>query len=307
MITRFFSKSKPIHFVIIVLLTFAVYMKTRISTADDALSLIFILEQISFYAIILLSFFVLDFLVSKNNLTKNNNYKILLFGLFLIILPITFQTNNVLIANLFILLAIRRTISLRSNLNVKKKLFDAGFWVGIATLFYFWSILFFSLVFVALIVYSLASVKNWIIPLIGILTVAVILISYLIIIDYDLIELSSYLESTSFDFTKYNYLNLILGITILTSLGLWSLFFYIKNLKIKTKRRRRSHVLIINALIISVILVLIVPNKNGSEFIFMFAPLSIIMANYLESIKEGWFAELFIWILILTPISTLFL
>lgn len=307
MITRFFSTSKPIHFVIIVLLTFAVYMKTRISTADDALSLIFILEQISFYAIILLSFFVLDFLVSKNNLTKNNNYKILLFGLFLIILPITFQTNNVLIANLFILLAIRRTISLRSNLNVKKKLFDAGFWVGIATLFYFWSILFFSLVFVALIVYSLASVKNWIIPLIGILTVAVILISYLIIIDYDLIELSSYLESTSFDFTKYNYLNLILGITILTSLGLWSLFFYIKNLKIKTKRRRRSHVLIINALIISVILVLIVPNKNGSEFIFMFAPLSIIMANYLESIKEGWFAELFIWILILTPISTLFL
>ncbi len=307
MITRFFSTSKPIHFVIIVLLTFAVYMKTRISTADDALSLIFILEQISFYAIILLSFFVLDFLVSKNNLTKNNNYKILLFGLFLIILPITFQTNNVLIANLFILLAIRRTISLRSNLNVKKKLFDAGFWVGIATLFYFWSILFFSLVFVALIVYSLASVKNWIIPLIGILTVAVILISYLIIIDYDLIELLSYLESTSFDFTKYNYLNLILGITILTSLGLWSLFFFIKNLKIKTKRRRRSHVLIINALIISVILVLIVPNKNGSEFIFMFAPLSIIMANYLESIKEGWFAELFIWILILTPISTLFL
>ena len=288
-------------------MTFAIFMITRISSADGNLSLIFILEQSAYYILILLSLFVLDFLASKNNLTKRNNYKILLFGIFLIILPLTFQTNNLLIANVFILFALRRIISLRTNLNVKKKLLDAGFWIGIASLFYFWCILFFPLIILALIVYSLTSVKNSIIPLIGILTVAVILISYLIIIDYDLIELSSYLESTSYDFTKYNYLNLILGITILISLGLWSLFFFIKNLKIKTKRRRRSHVLIINALIISVILVLIVPNKNGSEFIFMFAPLSIIMANYLESIKEGWFAELFVWILILTPISTLFL
>jgi hypothetical protein len=52
-------------------------------------------------------------------------------------------------------------------------------------------------------------------------------------------------------------------------------------------------------------MILVAPNKNGSEFIFMFAPLAVIMTNYIESIKEEWFAELFIWILILTPFSYL--
>ena len=100
-------------------------------------------------------------------------------------------------------------------------------------------------------------------------------------------------------------LNLIIGIAILASLGLWSLLSYIRNLKSKIRRERPSHVLVIIAFLIGVVIVLIAPNKIGSEFIFIFAPLSIIIANYIESIKEQWFAELFIWILILTPISYL--
>lgn len=291
---------------IVVLLTFFVFMVTRIISYDDNIRLNFILEQLGFYIVVLISFFVLDFLVSKNNLTKRNNYKILLFGLFLVILPITFQINNILISNVFILFALRRIISLRTNLNVKKKLFDAAFWIGIASLFYFWSILFFPLIIAALMVYSLASIKNWIIPFIGLLTVALITISYLII-KPNQIEISNYFVVTSFDFSDYNYLNLIIGITILASLGIWALLFYIKNLKEKVKRHRPSHILIIVSFLISVIIILIAPNKNGSEFIFLFAPLSVIMANYLESIKEQWFAELFIWILILTPISFLFI
>lgn len=125
--------------------------------------------------------------------------------------------------------------------------------------------------------------------------------------NYDLSELTGYLGSTGFDFTGYNHLNLIIGITILVSLGLWSLIFYMRNLREKTKRRRPSHTLVITAVIISGAIILLTPGKNGSEFIFVFAPLAIIMSNYLESIKERWFAELFVWILILTPVSALFI
>jgi hypothetical protein len=306
MITRFFSTSKPIHFVIIILTTLITLLFTRISNYKGSLNLIFVLEQLGLFIVVLISFFILDFLVSKNNLTKKSSYKILMFGLLLVLLPITFQINNVLISNVFILFALRRIISLRTNLNVKKKLFDAAFWIGIASLFYFWSILFFTLIIAALIVYSLASVKNWIIPLIGLSTVAAITISYLIMMPVQ-IELSNYLDVVSFDFTKYNRLNLIIGITILMSLGIWTLFFYMKNLKDKIKRQRRSHVLIIVSVLIGMIIILIAPNKNGSEFIFLFAPLSVIMANYLESLKKHWFAELFIWILILTPIFFLWI
>jgi len=305
MISRFFSTSKPIHYVIVILLTLIVFMITRIHNFDGSLNLILVLKQTVFFSVVVISFFVLDFLVSKNSLTKRNSYKILFFGLFICILPITVQIDNVLISNLFVLLSMRRIISLRSNLRVKKKLFDAAFWIGIATLFYFWAILFFILVIAALIFYSINQVKNWIIPFIGLLTVVIIISGYIIIENNSFNDLYTYFEVTSFDFTKYNTLDLIVGITILISFELWTLWFYIRNLKIKIKRQRPSHILVIIGLIISVVIIVIVPNKNGSEFIFMFAPLSIIMANYIESLKEQWFAELFIWILILTPLSCL--
>jgi len=305
MITRFFSTSNPIHFVIVILFTFAVFMIVRISNLEDSLSFVLILKQLGFYTVVLISIFVLDFLVSKNNLTKRNGYKILLFSLFIAILPITVQIDNILISNLFVLLALQRIISLRSNKRVKKKLFDAAFWIAIASLFYFWAILFFILIIAALFFYSITNFKNWIIPFFGLLTVVIIISSYSIIESNNFSKIFNYIETTGSDFTTYNVLNLIIGITILVSLGLWSLFSFIGNLKGKIKRQRPSHVLIITAILISVVIILIVPDKNGSEFIFMFAPLSIIMANYIESIKEKWFAEVFVWILILTPISYL--
>ena len=305
MITRFFSTSKPIHLVIVILLTLAVFLVTRINNIEGSIGLILILKQLGAYIVVLISIFALDFLVNKNYLTKRNSYKILLFSLFLIVMPITFQIDNILIANLFILFEVRRIISLRSSKSVKKKQFDAAFWIVIAALFYFWDILFFILIIAALFFYSINNFKNWIIPFVGLLTVLIIITSYSIIENQQLSDLLNYIDPISFDFTKYNVLNLIIGITILTSLGIWTLFFYIKNLKEKLKRYRPSHLLIIVTILIRVVIVLFAPNKNGSEFIFMFAPLSVIMANYIESIKEQWFAELFIWILILTPMSYL--
>jgi hypothetical protein len=307
MITRFFRTSKPIHFVIVAFVTFIAFMGFRLSKVHPGLGIIIILQQILLYLLVLVPLFVLDFLVSKNNLTKKNNYKLLLFGLFFLVLPITFQFNNLLLAHIFVLLALRRIISLRSNLNVKKKLFDAGFWIAIASLFYFWAILFFALILIALLIYSIGSIKNWIIPFTGVLVVILILVSGYIIMNYELNELSRYLDTTDFDFTAYNDLSMLIGITSLVSLGLWSLIFYLKNLNDKRKRQRSSHILVTFALIISGFLIILAPDKDGSEFIFVFAPLSIIMSNYLESLKEPWFAELFVWILILTPISTLFL
>ena len=137
MITRFFSTSKPIHFVIIILLTFVAFMSIRISSLVGDLSFIIILKQFGFYAVALTSIFVLDFLANKNNLTKKNSYKILLFSLFIIIIPVTIQFDKVLLSNLFVLLAIRRIISLRSNVSIKKNYSMLHFGLGLQRYFIF--------------------------------------------------------------------------------------------------------------------------------------------------------------------------
>jgi len=181
-------------------------------------------------------------------------------------------------------------------------LFDATFWITLASLFYFWSILFLVLVFAALVLFSITQLNNWIIPFIAIVTLALIAVSYNIIVNDVIFDTYEHISTTSFDFSNYNKTSLIITLIIIFSLGLWALFFYIGKLNDKSRAFRPAFVLILVALIIGAIIIVLSPNKDGREFIFLFAPLAIIMTNYIESIKKLWLSEVFIWTLLLTPL-----
>jgi len=305
MITRFFSTSKPIHLVLISFFVLGLFLVVRLGYYYEGISALQIGKEVLLYGITLLSIFVLSFFVNKNNLTKQNSFKILLFSLFLACIPATIEYGSIIVSNVFILFAVRRIISLRSNLHIKKKLFDAAFWIALASLFYFWAILFLILVFAALMFYSIGQSNNWIIPFTGIITVALIVVSFNIISQNTFGNMNTLIDTVSFDFSNYNQLNLMVSISVISLAGLWALFFYVKKLQDKSRALRPSFVLILIALIIGIAIVILSPNKNGSEFIFLFAPLAIIMTNYIESIKKVWLAELFIWLLIFTPIFQL--
>jgi hypothetical protein len=284
-----------------------VFVTTKFYYLDEPLTITGFFKQTALFIISLTSVFVLDFLSNKNNLTKKNSYKILIFSLFIALLPETYLNSRILLANLFILLALRRIISLRSNKEIIKKLFDAAFWLSIATLFYFWSVLFFILIVVGIILYRVVNIKNWIIPIVGILTVAIIWSSYMIIMDYDLILYFQNLINFSFDISTLNNKRIVISCTIILSYGIWSLLYFIRYLKAKSKKSRPSFIIIIFMIIISLLVVAVAPDKNGSEFLFLFAPLSIIITNYLETISEKWFKETLLLGLIATPVIILML
>ena len=307
MISNFFSKSKPVNYIVVSLVLFLVFVIAKIKILTEDFEMIIALKQLGLFLLCLGSVFVFDFFVSRNSLTKKNSYNIILFVLFFAILPQAFLSVNVVIANFFILLALRRIISLRSKKDIKKKLFDASLWISIATIFFFWSSVFFILVFMALLVYTITDLKNYLIPIIGIATVAIISISCLIIMDMDALNYAKGLFDFSFDFSVLNAKQIIIGSTLLLSIGLWSLFYYIKNIKSKMKSYRPSFKLILLAAILGLIIIGFAPSKNGSEFIFLFAPLSIIITNYLEVISERWFKESILWVFILTPLALLLL
>jgi len=307
MVTNFFNTSKPIHFVIIGIFTFIVFVISDFGSIDDDIGFALVLNELGKYAVVLSSIFVLDFLVNKNKLSKKNGYEILIYSLLLAVLPITMQISNVLLANFFILLALRRIISLRSHLKVKKKLFDAAFWIAIASLFYFWAILFFALIIAALIFYAIGHFKNWIIPFIGVLTVTIIVIGWSIAFQDNIDVLPSLLDVANLNFADYNTVEIIYAITVIALLSVWALFFFVANLKQKPKAYRQSYILVIFAFLIGLAIVFVTPNKNGSELLFVFPAITIIISNYLETIQKRWLAELYIWLLILTPVLLLML
>jgi len=158
-------------------------------------------------------------------------------------------------------------------------------------------------VFAGLLFYSENKIKNWIIPFVGVLTIALLFVAYHIIANDSFGDPLLYFQTLDFDFSNYNTPRLIIGVTVLISFGLWASFFYIKNINKKLKTFRPSYIIVLVAALVALAIAIVSPNKNGSEFLFLFAPLSIIITNYIEVIEEKWFKELFLMVLILIPVS----
>ena len=168
--------------------------------------------------------------------------------------------------------------------------------------------LFFILIIAALFLYKISDIKNWFIPIIGILLVAVVSYAALIVLNISLADFfSRFNTSISFDFSSLNDRSIIIGATIFFAYFLWSLFYYLNNLKNKAKSYRTSYILILLTAFLAFSIVIIAPYKTGSEFIFLLAPLAIIVTNYMELISEKWFKEVLIGILIIAPIINLVL
>ncbi len=307
MITSIFSKSKSINFIIVFFIMLLAFLIARVKLVNEPITLILVLKQIVLLFVCYISVLLLNFIVSKNNLTMKNNYEILLFSLFLLLIVHTTSNTNIIFSNFFILLGLRRIMSLRSQKDVTKKLFDAAFWVAIASLFYFWTILFFVLIIISLILYTDNKLRHWIIPFIGVISVFVISISASVIIYDSFFEIFDITPGISYDFSSYNSLKYMIAITLLLSFGIWSSIFYLQNIKKKKKAFRASFKIIIIAAVIAFLIVLQAPEKNGSEFLFMFAPLTIIISSYIEIIQEKWFKEVFLSLLIVIPFITLLL
>lgn len=301
MITSIFNKSKTINFIIVFLVTILAFLTARIGTVDYPLNAAYIFKQLAILGICTITVLVFNFIISKNDLTKKNNYEILLFSLFLLIIVETTLKTNILLSNFFVLLGIRRIISLKSHSNIKNKLFDAALWIAVASLFYFWAILFFLVIILSLFFYTDNNLRHWLIPFFGFATVFVIAVSASIIIYNDYLSIFKVAPVVNYDFSTYNSTRYLVAITTLLSFGTWSSIFYLQDIKKKKKASRASFKIIIIAAIIAFIIVLIAPVKNGSEFLFLFAPLAIIITNYVEIIPDKWFKEVFLWVLVIIP------
>lgn len=300
MIANFFSKTNPVHFIITSAVLFVAFIITKIAQSDVSITLWFLFKQLALFGICFFSLFIFDFLVSKNKLTKKNSYQVLFYVLFMVLIPQTFLNYNLLIAHLLILFAVRRIVSLRSKKQQKKKILDATIWISLATLLYFWSVLFFILIFAALFLYKISDIKNWFIPLIGVVLFSVIVYAVLIVFQVSLSDFISNLDiRISLDFSSLNQQGLVIAATIFFSYFLWTLVYYISNLKNKSKSYRPTYMLILIMAIISISIVIISPDKSGAEFIFFVAPLAIMTTNYLELVSEKWFKEILVWILII--------
>ncbi|WBL27450.1 DUF6427 family protein [Zunongwangia sp. HGR-M22] len=261
---------------------------------------------LSVFLCLMFSLFLLNFVAKKNDLTQRSAYKVLLFSVFCASFLSLLKDYNIIISATLILMALRRIISLKSQISVQKKIFDAALWICIASLFYFWSILFLLIVFGGIVIYS-PRPKNWLIPIVSAVCVYMIYCSINLLVKDQFYLFSNWYQDYNFNFSNYQSFKFLTPISIILALTVWSLVYYFSIIQKAGVSLRPSLNLILFTLIIGIAVGVLAPSKNGSELIFFFIPLSIIVSNYFDNGRDKIFREILLIILILMPFGVLFI
>lgn len=304
MFTSFFEKSRPINFVVVALFFSLIFIFGEIGSESFGWN--FFLEKTGILLLLLFSMILLNFIARKNELTGRNSYKIVIFASFAALFIQGYHGIEVVVANIFILLALRRIISLRSQRKTKQKVFDASFWICIASLFYFWSILFIFLVFFGILVFVRQNYKNWLLPIIAFLTVAIIYNCIFLFQNNSFFLFQEWYQENNFNFSAYQQLSLLIHVAFLLALIIWCSFSYRSIIEKTSSNLRASHTLIYLCLTIAIIVAFFGTSKDGSEVLFALAPASLIISNYLQVMSDKWFKEILFLLIIILPVAVLF-
>ncbi|MEX0997225.1 MAG: DUF6427 family protein [Flavobacteriaceae bacterium] len=307
MLTSFFSKSKPVNYLLVGIFMALFFVGHYFISSDKDFTIGKVASQTLMLFVFLLSMLLVDFISRKNNLTNNNTFKILLFAIFVTTFPATFLYTEVLIANFFILLALRRIISLKTNKDIQKKIFDAALWIALASCIYFWSILFMGVLFVSIAQYAGTNFKNYLIPFIGVAAIIILSNSYTLFVQNAFYLPIDWVRTSGFDFQVYNHLQILFPLSFFLGVLLWSIVEFYLDRKHKSKKKKRTTMLISFILATAICTIVFTPEKNGAELLFMAMPFSVLTANYFEKKGDFIFKEFILWLLLLMPFVVLFL
>jgi hypothetical protein len=298
MIANFFNQTRPINFLVLSVLVFVIFVVALFHINSEELSFYFFLRNGSFLSVAILIIFVLNFIIRKNSLTEDNSYAILFYILISSFFPQTFSNGGIFVANFILLFAFRKIYSLRTTTKTKEKIFDAAFWIGIASLFYIWSLIFMILLYAAILVFRKADWRNLLIPLFGLITPVFLSYTYLLYFD-DLEHFKRiWLIDYAFDLSVYNNVKFLIPLISMGILVVISIIPTTNKSLIAKIDVKSTWFLLIAHFFVSLLLVLLAPSKNGSELTFLFFPVSILFANYLQLLNRYWIKETILYLFI---------
>lgn len=301
MISSIFGKTKPINYIIVLSFVFAFYWLTHLLFFQKSYGLNSLLLQILVLSFLLFSFFVVNFIVKRNQITGTNAFTILYYALLLIIFPETLTDNNAVLCSFFLLLSQRRLISLRSLKDIKLKVFDATLWIGVASLFYDWAILFLVLVFVAIYFYEPKNIKNWFVPFIALFVVAALSLAFLILTDnlefFGNHYRFSFLVDADFFNNWGNSGKIIAYALVIIFVGLFS---FLKLGKLGLGRIITMRLIAVS-LVLGLLLTILKTSSTDFPILVTFFPASVLLTKYIEVIKKINLKEIALIVSIILP------
>ena len=297
MITSFFKVSKPYHYVLFLLGLTVVFLHQFYHQT-------YLIKAVGFFEIIikflslLVSVFFVVFTITKNNLTQNNSFAAFYFCLFIFLFPQAITKAEVVISNMFILLSYRRILSLGRRTNFKKKYFDAGIWLFIATLFYPMTAFFIIPILSSIIIWEMDAFKHLVAIFLGPFMLICISKLIYIIFNISIPEINFEFKMIDYEFLHSIELEFKTISIIFFSFILFSTLMIFKKVILKSSQKKSLFMILFLMCLTSFAIIFMSVNYAPSNFLFSFFPAAIVVANFTQSRKLYWISDIFILVML---------
>ncbi|UZD40891.1 hypothetical protein [Capnocytophaga ochracea] len=293
-----FENTKPITFIIVLLALLIGDGLFQFKILQLPLSDVSHLTVLmSTFVLLFLSLLLLHQIDRWNELTDTKNcYSIAFFSIFVVLFPTLFDKVKLVGANLLIIVALWRVLTLKTGEGIPQKLFDTSLLIICAGLLHPWALIFLLNVWISLLFYGAEKRRYWFIPLLAIITVSILLGAILLILQepFPIDDFTNLITSDINNLLNFSSHSIATTIAVcsLALLLLVALAVYY----FRSVYHSISSLVVIQFLWIGLIVVFL-----SKEVIYIFAPIAILFALYVEKIRVWWLKEIVLWSLLSMP------
>jgi hypothetical protein len=293
-----FENTKPITFIIVLLALLIGDGLFQFKILQLPLSDVSHLTVLmSTFVLLFLSLLLLHQIDRWNELTDTKNcYSIAFFSIFVVLFPTLFDKVKLVGANLLIIVALWRVLTLKTGEGIPQKLFDTSLLIICAGLLHPWALIFLLNVWISLLFYGAEKRRYWFIPLLAIITVSILLGAILLILQepFPIDDFTNLITSDINNLLNFSPHSIATTIAVcsLALLLLVALAVYY----FRSVYHSISSLVVIQFLWIGLIVVFL-----SKEVIYTFAPIAILFALYVEKIRVWWLKEIVLWSLLSMP------
>ncbi len=259
---------------------------------------------ISLFFVVLQAFFLTNVINKQGVLRETSHLPALLYVVLMSCFPEQLSFNPLLFANFFIIVFLNSIFNFYRSDTAVFEVFNAGVFIGLASLFYWPCLFLFPLTMASLFVLRPFNIREWAVSFLGVLLPFVFFGVVLFWLDMlSVNSIKSILEplyrvqfSTAYNGT-YIILTAILAIILIASLWRFS-----SDLNNFSNLRARKFLAIIVWFFLFAALSYLVASKNSMIGLsFLAIPLSVIISSYFLSLKNQLLAEL-VFLLLLAAV-----
>lgn len=312
MIFNLIKSRQPINFVLFPLLVIVLWIPAFLSEPEHSFTNIMPLYQLFISLVgttgkislsvgvilVMLEGFLLNRIIDNNKiLPERNNLVAFFYILFSSIHTSFLYANPVLLANLFIILALGQLLSIYNQRNVLKEVFNASLLISIASLFYFPAVLLILLIWATFIIIRPLEWRNYLVSILGPIMVGIWLFSYYFLTNQMFVLFSMYAELNNYfeNLSISGFSFVVIAVLILIALVAFGSL--LKGLSKNTVRVKNLLRIVSVFFVLSLFTFFLTRQDYFSTYAFVLVSFAIYTANYFDYLKRYWIGNLLISVL----------